>query len=46
MSELRTILINWLLAQGFGERYPGYGHATAERIAEALLEAFDIRFKD
>ena len=29
----------WLLERGFGEELRGYGHATAEEIAEALVDA-------
>lgn len=30
-------LEEWLLMKGFAEELPGYGHATAHEIAEAMV---------
>ncbi len=33
-------LCNWLLENGYAEDKPGYGHVTAEELADALLDNF------
>lgn len=43
---MKEALTRWLLANGYGEELRGYGHATAEDIAEALLDNFNIQFKE
>jgi hypothetical protein len=50
MSERHTaesvrpeLLAEWLLVNGFAEEKRGYGHVSAEDLAEALLETFEIR---
>lgn len=35
-------LARWLTERGLAEEQRGYGHATGEQIAEALLAAFDV----
>lgn len=35
-------LAKWLIDRGYAETKAGYGHATGEEIAEALLEVFDV----
>lgn len=40
------VLTRWLLRNGYGEERRGYGHATAEDIATALLDNFNITFKE
>ncbi len=38
----RYRLITWLLENGYAEPERGYGHVSAEELAEALLEEFHI----
>lgn len=38
-----SLLAEWLLVNGFAEEKRGYGHVSAEDLAEALLETFEIR---
>ena len=35
-------LAKWLLDRGFAEEKPGYGHVSAEELADALLSEFTI----
>lgn len=35
-------LTNWLLAKGYAEEKPGYGHVDADTLAKALTEAFEV----
>lgn len=42
---MRDELIAWLLDEGYAEQRPGYGHVTAEDLADALLERFEITAK-
>lgn len=35
-------LVKWLLANGFAEEEPGFGHVDAETLAEALRARFDV----
>jgi hypothetical protein len=36
---------DWLVDNGYAEAQRGYGHATGEEIAEALLSRFRITIK-
>lgn len=36
-------LAKWLLDKGYAEERPGYGHVSAEELAEALMTQFDIQ---
>lgn len=45
-KNMQDLLADWLIANGFAEAQRGYGHATGEDIAEAMMEVFDIEFKD
>lgn len=40
---LRTHLTHWLLVNGFAEEKRGYGHVSAEDLADALINRFEIR---
>jgi len=46
MSYVRPIkqaeLVKWLLDRGFAEEKSGYGHVSADELAAALIEAFDL----
>jgi hypothetical protein len=35
-------LIAWLLERGYAEEKSGYGHVSAEELATALVETFDV----
>lgn len=35
-------VVAWLLANGFAEDEPGYGHVDAETLAAALVEKWDL----
>lgn len=35
-------LVAWLLAKGYAEEKPGYGHVSAEELATDLVETFDV----
>ena len=35
-------LVKWLLDNGFAEEKSGYGHVSAEELAAALIDAFDV----
>lgn len=35
-------LSRWLLVKGYAEERRGYGHVSADDLAEHLLERFDI----
>ena len=37
---MREQLIRWLLDNGYAEEYEGYGHVSAERLADALLDQY------
>ena len=37
-----TDIADWLLGNGYAEEKPGYGHVTAEELAEALHKEFLI----
>ena len=39
------LLAEWLLVNGFAEEKRGYGHVSAEDLAEALLERYEIRLR-
>ena len=36
----------WLLAKGYAEPERGYGHVSAEELADSLLATFDVRYQD
>lgn len=36
-------LAAWLLARGYAEEFSGYGHVSADDLAEALMAEFDIQ---
>lgn len=38
MTSLRDRLIDWLISNGYAEPEQGYGHVTAEALADALME--------
>ena len=38
-------LAEWFVVNGLAEDRYGYGHATGEQIAEAILDVFDIRWR-
>ncbi len=38
----RNELIKWLLAEGMAEEQRGIGHVTADDLADALLERYEI----
>lgn len=46
MSYYREVrqdeLVAWLLDKGYAEEESGYGHASAEELASALLARFDV----
>lgn len=46
MSYLRSIRVDelrkWLLEKGYAEAEAGYGHVTADELAQALVDKFDI----
>lgn len=46
MSYLRPVrqseLVEWLLAKGFAEEQPGFGHVDAEELAAELIKKFEI----
>lgn len=44
--DTRQTLINFLLAEGLAEEQDGYGHASAEQVADKLLERFDIEERE
>ena len=48
MSYYRPIrkdeLAAWLLQKGYAEAESGYGHVSADELAEALIERFDVLF--
>ena len=35
-------LVEWLLGNGYAEEESGYGHVSAEELAEALIDEFDL----
>lgn len=43
---MKDAIVRWLLASGYAEEERGYGHVSADELADALLENFDIRFKE
>lgn len=43
---MRDVLARWLVLRGFAEDVRGYGYATGDEVAKALLDDFDIRFKE
>lgn len=51
VTELERIdlfdgLVNWLLDNGYAEDKAGYGHVSAEELADALLECYEMRVRD
>jgi hypothetical protein len=38
----KDVLATWLLVHGFAEEVRGYGHVSADELAEALLEWFNV----
>lgn len=38
----RDEVIAWLLDNGFAEEQSGYGHVSAEELADALLARFEL----
>lgn len=46
MSYVREVrkdeLVKWLLDMGYAEEKSGFGHVSAEILAEALMARFDI----
>lgn len=46
MSYLRPVkheeLVAWLLERGYAEEKSGYGHVSADELAAALIETFDL----
>lgn len=49
MSYYRPVrveeLVAWLLAKGYAEESSGYGHVSAQDLAEALTEKYDMLFE-
>jgi hypothetical protein len=41
-DERRRLLVAMLLSRGQAEELPGYGHATAEDVADTVVEWLDI----
>lgn len=41
----RELLAQWLLIHGFAEEERGYGHVSAEDLADALVDTFEIRMR-
>lgn len=39
----REELVEMLLTKGLAAERPGYGHATAEEVADAVIELIDYR---
>ena len=37
-------LRSWLLARGYAEEDRGYGHVSAEELADAILTTWDLRY--
>lgn len=35
-------LVAWLLAKGYAEEKPGYGHVDAQTLAADLVDTFDV----
>lgn len=46
MTEAHKALAQWLLDNGYAEEQSGYGHVSAEDLAEALFEHYHIYPKD
>lgn len=46
MSYLRNVrveeLSEWLLQKGYAEESAGFGHVSADELAQALIDKFDI----
>lgn len=42
---IRTALIQFLLDEGLAEAHYGFGHATADQVADKLLDTFTITRK-
>lgn len=46
MSYYREVRLDeltaWLLEKGFAEEKSGYGHVSAEELATAILDRFDV----
>lgn len=46
MAYLRPVredeLVEWLLANGFAEAESGFGHVSAEELAQKLIDRFDV----
>lgn len=45
MSLTHDELASWLVRRGLADDQRGYGHASGEEVAEALLENFNITHK-
>jgi hypothetical protein len=43
---MRDELVKWLLAEGFAEQEPGFGHVTANELADDLLKRYEVKRKD
>lgn len=39
------MLAHWLLSRGFAEEKQGYGHVTADALADALCDTFTIEWR-
>lgn len=35
-------LVAWLLEKGYAEEESGFGHVSADELAEALIQRFDV----
>lgn len=35
-------VVDWLLANGYAEEKPGYGHVSADELAQALIDEWDL----
>jgi len=41
-NSRRELLVSMLLARGLAEEKPGYGHATAEKVADTVMEWVEL----
>lgn len=42
----KDALVQWLLLKGFAEERAGYGHVSAEELAEELVQKFVIEWRE
>lgn len=38
----KSEVVAWLLTHGYAEEQPGYGHVSADELAEALISEWDL----